>query len=299
MGLFGRKKREPGPGAAPSLVVLARRVLAERGVETTVEGPADDPSAARLRGSDGQVYLFGNLAGMLEGADTATQEAAVRRHLDAMLASRSDPAAEDMSPDELRQRIRLRLLAERGPDGIDLSYARPFVPGVVAALCVDFPTTVATLSAETVHRLPLGIDELFAIGQLNSDDEPVDQQSEVAPGFVVVEGESLFTASKAVNLPAVLGALPYGAVIAIPHRHLLLAVPIRDADSLTAVNTLAGALVQVVSDPRGAPGGVLSDRLLFARDGEVSIVSSFDPESGAMRIEVDERFQEALEQAMA
>ncbi|WP_187290549.1 hypothetical protein [Curtobacterium sp. B18] len=85
-----------------------------------------------------------------------------------------------------------------------------------------------------------------------------------------------------------------------PHRHLLLAVPIRDASSITAVQTLAGLVVQVLTDgAHGPPGGVLSPLLYFSRHGEVSAVSGFDDETGAMRIEVDERFGAALEQAAA
>ncbi|MCT9622460.1 hypothetical protein [Curtobacterium sp. C2H10] len=89
-------------------------------------------------------------------------------------------------------------------------------------------------------------------------------------------------------------------MFAIPHRHLLLAVPIRDASSITSVQMLAGLVVQVLTDgEHGLPGGVLSPLLYFSRHGRVSAVSGFDDETGAMRIEVDERFQEALEQAAA
>ncbi|PCN49674.1 hypothetical protein Csp2054_01670 [Curtobacterium sp. 'Ferrero'] len=291
-----RRRREPE--LPQSLVAAAQRVLAERGVETTIEGPVDDPQRVALRAADGQVFLLGNLVGTVGGAGPATRDDVLRRHFDAMLAARSDPDVEDLSPDELRQRVRLRLVADVGSDPADLSYARPFAPGVLAVLCVDFPTTVVTLSAGQVRRLPLGLDELFAIGQLNTDDERV-EIAEVAPGLIVAEGESLFTASKAANLPAVVGALPHGAVIAVPNRHLLLVAPIRDASSLQAVNALAGALTQVLADPNRSPGGVVCDRLLFSRNGETSIVSSTDPETGTLRIEVDERFQAALEEVLA
>ena len=300
MGWFGRKKPET---EATSLVALAQRALAERGLETTVEPPAGDLEQARLVGTDGRVFLLENLASQVQGEPPATQADIVAEHFDRMIQAYSEPPVEELGPDELRDRIRLRVLAEDSgvpSDPTDLSYARPFAPGLVLGLCVDYPTMVSTISTPTLSALPLGVDELFAIGQLNTDDEPVDEHTELAPGVFVVEGESLFVASKAVNLPAVFGAAPYGTVFAVPHRHLLLAVPIRDADSIRAVQTLAGMLVQVLTDTgRGLPGGVLSPLLFFSRNGRVSAASGFDEETGAMRIEVDERFQQALEQAAA
>lgn len=310
MGWFRRKKPAAGDSAAaapqaeapqaeaPSLVALARRTLAERGVETTIEPQEDDPTRLQLRGADGQVYLLGNLAGLVHGQDPRTQADIVARHFDAMVQGEREPDAEDLTADELRDQIRLRIMSVSTPDALDLSYARPFAPGLVLALCLDQPTMVKTLSAGTVAKLPLSLDELFALGQLRTDAEPVEERAEIAPGVFVVEGSSMFTASKAVNLPALFGAAPYGTVFAIPQRHLVLAVPIQ-ADSLTAINTLAGALLQVLSAEGGLPGGVLSRNLLFARGGEVSVVSDIERESGVMRIEIDERFQAALEEAGA
>lgn len=300
MGWFGRKKPE---GTAPTLVVLAQRALAERGMETTVEGPAGDLGEARLIATDGRVFLLENLASQVRGETPAVQADIVADHFDRMIQAYSEPPVEELGPDELRERIRLRVLADDGAapsDPTDLSYARPFAPGLVLGLCVDYPTMVTTISARSLERLSLGVDELFAIGQLNTDSEPVDEHAELAPGVFVVEGESLFVASKAVNLPAVFGAAPFGTVFAVPHRHLLLAVPLRDADSIGAVQALAGMLVQVLTNTeRGLPGGPLSPLLFFSRNGQVSAVSGFDDETGAMRIEVDERFQRALEEAAA
>lgn len=305
MGWFGRKKPAAAGAAAaapqaeaPSLVALARRTLAERGVETTIEAQADDPAQLQLRGADGQVYMLGTLATLVHGQDVRTQAEIVGRHFDAMVQGAGEPDAEDLTADELREQIRLRIMADSVPDELDLSYARPFAPGLVLALCLDQPTMVKTLSAGTVAKLPLSLDELFALGQLRTDAEPVEERVEIAPGLFVVEGSSMFTASKVVNLPALFGAAPFGTVFAIPQRHVVLAVPI-GADSLTTINTLAGALLQVLSAEGGVPGGVLSRDLFFARHGEVTAVSDIDPESGMMRIEIDERFQAALEEAGA
>jgi hypothetical protein len=301
MGWFGRKKPAGHDDHAVTLVALAQRALAERGLETTVDVPPGEQP--RLVGADGRLFLLDNLAQQVHGESPAVQAHIVGEHFDRMVQASREPSVTDLGADELRARIRLRVLPEDGSgpaDPTDLSYARPFAPGLVLGLCVDYPTMVSTISASSLPKLALGIDELFAIGQLNTDDEPVDGHAEIAPGVFVVEGESLFTASKVVNLPALFGAAPFGTVFAVPHRHLLLAAPIRDADSITAVQTLGGMLLQVLGDAdHGLPGGPLSPLLYFSRGGQVSAVSGFDEESGAMRIEIDERFQEALEQAAA
>ncbi|MCJ1715735.1 hypothetical protein [Curtobacterium sp. VKM Ac-2922] len=276
MGLFGRKQR-----AAPPLVDLAHRVLAERGVETSVEGDPADPATVRLVAQDGQVYLLENLAAQLRGETPDRQIAIAEEHFDRMLLAQREPAAEALSADDLRDRIRVRLLADDSADPTDLSYARPFAPGLVLALCLDNPTTVTTLSASTLPKLALGVDELFAIGQLRTDDEPVDDRSEIAPGVHVVEGESLFTASKAANLPALFGAAPYGTVFTVPNRHLLIAAPISGPESLAAVQSLAGVFAQLISSDPHHPGGLVSPHLLFSRNGAVSVVSGFDDETAA------------------
>lgn len=297
MPWFGRKKPA---GDAPSLVVLAQRTLAERGVETTVDGHPDDPVHTRLLGADGQVYLLANLAVQVRGENEERRTAIVGAHFDRMLQAHREPAPEELDADELRDRVRLRLLAEDAADPTDLTYARPFAPGLVLGLCVDYPTMVSTLSTGSLPKLALGTDELWAMGRFNSDAEPVDANAEIAPGVLLVEGESLFTATKAVNLPALFGAAPFGTVFAVPHRHLVLAVPLRDADSVPAIQTLAGLLVRVLGDREaGLPGGLLSPHLMFSRHGQVSQVSTFDEATGELRIEVDERFQEALQEAVA
>jgi hypothetical protein len=292
MALFGRKRNDE------PLTSMAQRALAERGIETTVDGPADAPEHVKLLGADGQVYPLANLAMLVDGESAKTRAAIVADHFDRMVRAHAEPAPEQIPADELRDRIRMRLVAEKDDDPADLSYGRPFAPGIIGVLCVDNPLTVTTLSAGMLPKMSLGVDEMFALGQANTDAEPVDERSEVAPGVHLAGGSSLFVASKAANLPAVFGSAPYGTVIAMPHRHILLAAPILDGSSITAVNALGQMMLGMLANPEfQVPGGLISPYLYFARGGEVSQVSAF-AEDGTMQIEVDERFQQALEQAM-
>ena len=78
----------------------------------------------------------------------------------------------------------------------------------------------------------------YAYGQFNTDREPVDDRFEPSPGVHVFIGDSLFTASKAANLPAVIGASPLGTLLTLPHRHMLIALPITGPETVAAVEHL-------------------------------------------------------------
>ncbi|MFB2583747.1 hypothetical protein [Herbiconiux liukaitaii] len=146
-----------------------------------------------------------------------------------------------------------------------------------------------------VGTLALGLDELYAFGQLNTDAEPVDRRFEPFPGIEVIVGDSLFTASKAANLPAVLGSAPWGTLFTVPHRHMLVALPITGPETIGAVQQLVAYTVQIVGDGL-VPGGVISPDVHFSRDGIVSRVSSTTPD-GRITLHVDARLQHALETA--
>jgi hypothetical protein len=297
MGLFRRRKDEPQPQDRVEWVTsTARRIFAERGVETTI-AHGDGPDDVTLVGSDGRRYpLFNAFAKTHE----ATAEQATRildEHIGSMLDARDATPLEELTADELRVRVRTRILAdgEGRPGEPTFHYARPFTTGLMLALCIDFPTTVQFVTDLNLDGLALSLDELYAYGQLNTDQEPIDERFEPIPGIHVIAGDSLFTASKAANLPGVFGAAPLGTLFTMPHRHMLIALPITGPETLRAVEQLVGATMRVLSTP--APGGVLSADVLFSRDGEVSRVSSID-EEGNVSMVVDDRLQQALEQAI-
>ncbi len=147
-----------------------------------------------------------------------------------------------------------------------------------------------------VHTLALDLDELYALGQLNTDREPIDVRFEPAPGIHAILGDSLFTASKAANLPAVIGSAPFGTLFTVPHRPMLIMLPISGPETVPAVQQLLSMTMQTLrSGPQ--PGGVLSPDVHFSRNGQVSRVSSID-ESGSVSINVDARLQQALEEAI-
>lgn len=298
MGLFRRRAQEPQPEDRIEWVTaIARRNLAERGIETTIEH-AGEPEDVTLVAADGQRYPLFNAFAKTHGATADQAVQIVAEHIGNLIDARSTPAIDRLSADELRGQVRTRILpgGEGAPGEPTFRYARRFTDELILVLCIDFPTTVQFVSDADVDRLAVGLDELYAYGQRNTDGEPVDRRFEPAPGIQVIVGDSMFTASKAANLPAVIGEAPRGALITIPHRHVLIALPVTGAETLPAVEQLLEITMQVLrSGP--PPGGVVSADILFSRDGEVSRVSSIDDE-GMVSIAVDERLQSALEEAI-
>ncbi|MEV7769328.1 hypothetical protein [Microbacterium sp. NPDC086615] len=181
------------------------------------------------------------------------------------------------------------------PDEPSFDYARPFADGVVVALCLDLPETVQTISDAGIAEAGWDLDELYRWGQENTDRESVDEHDVLETGIHVLTGESFFVASKAIDLPRAVPVTEFGTVFAIPHRHLLLALPLSPREPLDGVRHLAMITQRIVRDP--LPGGVISGDLFLTRHGLVSRVSETDAESN-VAILVDDLFQQALEEVI-
>ncbi|MHC2186465.1 hypothetical protein ACVLV4_002123 [Rathayibacter agropyri] len=295
MALFKRSKKRPQPTDRIEWVTAtARRILAERGVETTVKH-GKKPEEVMLVGAGGQIYPLFTLLAKTNGASTAEAEHIIAEHLAPLPSSAAMPDIANFSPEELRVRIRTRLLnnAEGQPDEPTLHYARPFSDDIFLALCIDLPHTVIVLTDANMRTLALGEDELYAFGQLNTDREAIDQRYEASPGVEVVVGNSLFTASKAANLPAILGSAPFGTLFTVPHRHMLITLRLTGPETLESVENLIGVTMRAIGHGL-VPGGVISPNVHFSRGGLVSSISSID-ETGTMTIRVDDRLRQALE----
>ncbi len=298
MGLFRRRKDQQQPTDRIEWITrTARQLFAERGIESTIEHGAR-PEDVTLVAADGQRYPLFNVFANTHDATADEASRKVAEHIDNLLDARSAVPVEQLSAEQLRQQVRTRILPSEptGPGEPTFGYARAFSDDLILALCVDYPTSVSFIADGDVDRLALSLDELYAFGQLNTDREPVDERLEPAPGIELIVGNSLFTASKAANLPAVIGASPFGTLFTLPHRHMLIALPITGPDTVSAVEHLVGVTMHVLRTAP-PPGGVISADVLFSRNNEVTKVSSMDDE-GAVSMVVDDRLQQALEEAL-
>ena len=169
-----------------------------------------------------------NLIDELAQTDPSKHEVTIERWVAFIMESGRIAEQSVTDPDELRQRVRTRIIPANLAANPHLSYARPFPGGLALALCLDFPNTVTTVSNGHLEKYPLSLDELYHWGQINTDNEAIDEHTTCGP-FTGIAGESLFIASKAAHIASLVSTLhidaPHGLLFAIPDRSVLFYAP--------------------------------------------------------------------------
>lgn len=169
-----------------------------------------------------------NLIDELAQTDPSKHEVTIERWVAFIMESGRIAEQSVTDPDELRQRVRTRIIPANLAANPHLSYARPFPGGLALALCLDFPNTVTTVSNGHLEKYPIGLDELYHWGQINTDNEAIDEHTTCGP-FTGIAGESLFIASKAAHIASLVSTLhidaPHGLLFAIPDRSVLFYAP--------------------------------------------------------------------------
>ena len=169
-----------------------------------------------------------NLIDELAQTDPSTHEVTIERWVAFIMESGRIAEQSVTDADELRQRVRTRIIPANLAANPHLSYARPFPGGLALALCLDFPNTVTTVSNGHLEKYPIGLDELYHWGQINTDNEAIDEHTTCGP-FTGIAGESLFIASKAAHIASLVSTFhidaPHGLLFAIPDRSVLLYAP--------------------------------------------------------------------------
>jgi hypothetical protein len=147
------------------------------------------------------------------------------------------------TPEQLTALIRPRVRNRDQPGAVTVpSLSQTVAEGVDAVLVVDLPTAVANLQAEQMPAIGRTMPELWelAISQID-DGQPV-QQEDLGNGVTAHFGESFFVASRVLDLEHFAGEVPeHGALVAVPHRHLLLVHPIETTRALNALNAMVAA----------------------------------------------------------
>lgn len=306
MGLFTRRgSAGTADEALPFLTVdeaseirqLTARAFTAAGREVVIH-------ADHLEADDGQVYGLWNVAAGCKAAGARRRwPDVVRAHVTSLL---SDPVEPSRLPvDEVLAHAVLRVY---GTDSIPpearlkLTHAREIAEGLVETVVLDTPTSVVTLLDEQVERC--GRDALWAAGLEHLVAEPLGEVDRIdlhgGAAVTVIEGESVYTASKLLVLPDVLRrvhgdrAYPDGLLVAMPDRHRLLLHPIDDRDVIPALQGMASMVAHFYAS---AVGGV-SPSVYWWRDGTLERLSAVD-RKGGIQVVVGEAFGEVLERLAA
>ena len=141
-----------------TLSFLIRR-LHDAGIEATATvDPTTDQSALVLE--DGGLLSVENLVNELAVSAPATHTERIERWVAFVIEFGRVTKTPITDPDELRGRVRTRILAPDLAANTHFSYTRPFPGGLALGLCLDFPSTVTTITDNELAQLPLSADEL-------------------------------------------------------------------------------------------------------------------------------------------
>jgi hypothetical protein len=253
--------RDIGLRAFPLFMDLVVAALDRRGRPYRLEGDVVHIDGSRMG--------LHTLAQRCQGQPPDDWPEMIGRHF-AVLLDRDDDAETAVLADFDRAApiLKVRLYAEDAVGASDVALVtRPFAPGLVAALTCDFPQTVRSVHPDDAARWPVGTDQLFDIGYGNvwEQDQPEVGRVPLSDGVEVtmLAGESFFTATHVAWLDRHMDLPADGALVGIPHRHVVLAYPLRDASVIAAVTDLMGCLDGM---HRQGPGS-LTPTLLWWRDG--------------------------------
>jgi hypothetical protein len=189
------------------------------------------------------------------------------------------------SPPELLAVLRPRVRNRDQPGAVSVpSISQTIAEGVDAVLCVDLPSAVSNLTPEQLALTGRTTPELWELAISQIDDGLPVHAEDLGDDVTAFVGDSFFVASRVLDLERFAGPVPGpGALVAIPHRHLMIVHPIQTTRAVKALNTMLGAGAQFFE--RG-PGSIVShvfwwrhDRALLripagSRDGHRYVVPS-------------------------
>jgi hypothetical protein len=166
---------------------------------------------------------------------------------------------------------------------------RPLAAGIQALLTIDLPTAVQSVSRDQVEKWGRPVDELFELGMANvrAQDVPID---DVVDGTRIrmLVGDSFFTTTWALMLERYLEPVSeHGALVTLPHRHLMLFLPILDVSVVQAI----GPLLTIAQRQYQAGPGSISPSLYWWRNGTLTLLPASATKKGVNFTPPDEFVQ--------
>jgi hypothetical protein len=287
---FKKKPSEPErlAGLADEVCETAIARFAALGVPVTVLDGTSGMDVILVSDS-GSYPLHNVIARALAGNLDAVNDLVVT-HVDRLVEARATPDADALTDADWFDRVRVRLMPIAATVELPADYARRIAEDFVVMLCLDYPTHVSFLSDGTLGgRDP---QALASVGLSSVMDEPVESVEELRPGIWLLQGESPYTATKVLGMQRLIGTAlpdaPHGVLFGIPNRHVIIAHPVAEEDSVQAIATLASLVVASATD--SAPGGALSTSLYFWHEGEIDVVGRFN--DGGLEIDGSVGFRE-------
>ncbi|MDZ4818192.1 MAG: hypothetical protein SGJ20_04380 [Planctomycetota bacterium] len=259
-----------------------------------------EQGVVKVRTAEREVHQLGlsNLAQMCHAAERGEWSAIVSRHFEMLERSQEEvkAAEEDIFDFGLtRDKLHVRISDE---DSIpeDLVVHRQDLPGTLSYLVLDLPSSVLNVKPIDAEMWGRSVDELFetAINNVQTNCKPQISEQVLQGGVKITAllGDSFFVASLALRLEKYSRCVgTYGSLVAIPHRHCLLAYRIESLEVVSVVSTL-GIIARGMCEE--GPGSI-SPRLYWYRDGQFMDLP-YEIEDDSFMFRPPEAFVELLEE---
>lgn len=188
-------------------------------------------------------------------------------------------------PEKAQWALRLRLLPASHVAGMAQVAAREDLPGVMTTLVLELPSDIRALTWEDCKRFAVPPAQLFqtALDNVRRRNPPqvMRVDDDEAPVRFLYSGKGdYFAATHALLLPRHKGCMGrFGALVAVPHRHMVAVHAIEDERVVTAILRLMPFVQQCYRD---GPGSI-TPSMFWHHDGR------FEPLDSATRERLREK----------
>lgn len=240
-------------------------------------------------GESGAQYGLYNLSRAVKLEPESNWPDVVERHISGVLSRQSAPRDEDLSDDEILSLVKARLItSEYLPESHrgSFTYRRSIVDGLEVILMLDHPETTTAVPDSIVGRFDSEL--LWATALAATSAEPIDEIHTIDAGggaFRAIVSDSMFTASRVLDFPALLtaagiSAAPHGVLFAVPSRHHLAFHVIEGPEAVHVVQDMYGFAQQMFGH---GVGEIAADVFYWSESGYEQVTSS--DESGQVAID--------------
>lgn len=237
---------------------------------------SDDKGSATTE--SGAQMGMGNIAQLCAQTDEAEWAKVIAEHFNRLEAAVAQANAEEVIPwDQVKSRLTIRLMAnEAVPEQFRGNAVwRRDLQGVATMLAIDYPETVATVSRASAVEWGLPDEQLFVqalenLSTIYKVDAPVVKEVANGPLFLF-SADHFFAASHALllaKMPECVG--PFGAIVAIPTRHLMICCPINNFEIVKDI----GVMLNIAHKAEADGPGSITRQLYFYRDGTFALIHS-------------------------
>jgi hypothetical protein len=234
-----------------------------------------DGGGLEIPSEQGEPRVFGlaNLAQKCHLLPRREWAAQIDGHFGGLFASTATTPDPDF--DDVKSIIKVRIYPDdyAPPDEVrKMLVSRPVAPGMLAALVIDYPKTIATVNPDRLEKWGRTADELLELGLANVRAQDVPDRAIVENTSIrLLSGDSFFVATWVLMLEEHLEPVPeHGALVIVPNRHAVLFQPIVDVSIVNAVGLLLG-----IADAQCRQGpGSISPNLYWWKDGHLTLLPS-------------------------